>query len=815
MTSTVHAQSAITTKENTVVPTSQSSTDNPANSTASMEDNFRNLADIFLKVAYILLWPLVFLSGLALDNTMVYGAVFHMDAPLRQFRNLCKNFANFGLWFMILWSILQNIFALWSGKTKPIDTIKKAAIAGILIQLSWFVVAASIDVSTIATYAVGWIPMSILRTDSTLKNTKILQPNVNINFNNQNKISAKDFADSYQVKSQNGQDLQFSSCRIQKWDTQQYIVWRQDWDARFRNQWKLNYTDPATNKPVTVADDINACVYLGQIKFFHEFPDIAQLTGSAYDTKLNEILDFEDRDWREACGYTIKLWTSAATTTQCNQSSFISNDPTEDKNKQGYKRYQNLPAATTKISTDAGKNRFANSSATSIGNIISQSKWFVGPLATIYGSMMDMANLSDVSTTNGTMGKSIWELIIRVAIAWGLVFPLLALTLVLIIRIGFLRCIIGTSPIIILLKVFKIPIKALDSHIDIKNIISAIFAPVITVLALSMSLLFMTALISTYKSNDPALNQWLESMWVTVTPWTAWDANDSIDIFGLVLKYPKTMNTRAWDTGNWFSWMIICSAGIGIMRFILFAAIWASGTIGKVWETIQKFGENMISTTPLPVPGIGNVGIGTLKDNFTWSGLGRNMTEFRDNRVVDLKGQKTRAETAVSEFMHEPTTEVASKKETQVVQMIKDNKYEKAIETLVDGKNNATDDEILGALDSNKWVETALDEIYNNEVERNKFFEKRKGLETKYTARKQKQANEEFTKAIWSPKDKDALNKLIDNGLPQDIVNKIKTVYKWNENNFKEEIKIWEGNNLKIYEIKLQWDKLTSTEKTK
>ena len=811
--STVHAQSAITEKQNTVVPNSQSSTNNPSSSTTSMEDNFRNLADIFLKVAYILLWPLVFLSGLALDNTMVYGAVFHMDAPLRQFRNLCKNFANFGLGFMILWSILQNIFSLWSGKTKPIDTIKKAAIAGILIQLSRFVVAATIDVSTIATYAVGGIPMSILRTDTTLKNTKILQPNVSINFNNQNKISAKDFAVSYQVKSQDGKDLQFSSCRIQKWDTQQYIVWRQDWDAKFRNQWKLNYTDPATKKAVTIPDDVNACVYLGQVKFFHEFPDIAQLTGAAYDTKLNEILEFEDREWREACGYSVKLWTSAATTTECNQSAFISNDPTEDNKKKEYKRYNNLPASTTKISSDAGKTRFANSAATSIGNIISQSKWFIGPLATIYGSMMDMANLSDVSTTNGTMGKSIWELIIRVAIAWGLLFPLLALTLVLIIRIGFLRCIIGTSPIIILLKVFKIPIKALDSHIDIKNIISAIFAPVITVLALSMSLLFMTALISTYKSNDPSLNQWLESMWVTMTTWTAWDANDSIDIFGLVLKYPKTMNTWAWDTGNWFSWMIICSAGIGIMRFILFAAIWASGTIGKVWETIQKFGENMMSTTPLPTP-IGNVGIGTLKDNFTWSGLGRNMTEFRDNRVVDLKWQNAKAEAAAWKLFSQTTPEATSKKETQVVEMIKNNKYEDAITTLVDGKKNATNDEILGALDSNKWVETALDEIYNNEGKRKNIFENRKELETQYTARKQNQVKEEFKKVIWSPKDEEELNKILKEKIKLDKgkLDKIKTIY-GDESKFSEEVNVWEWDKKVTYIINIKDGQVISTEK--
>lgn len=62
-----------------------------------MEDNFRELADIFLKIGYIILWPLIMLSGIALDNTMVYGEIFHMDLPLWDFRNICKNFANFGL----------------------------------------------------------------------------------------------------------------------------------------------------------------------------------------------------------------------------------------------------------------------------------------------------------------------------------------------------------------------------------------------------------------------------------------------------------------------------------------------------------------------------------------------------------------------------------------------------------------------------------------------------------------------------------------------------------------------------------------------
>jgi hypothetical protein len=49
--------------------------------------------------------------------------------------------------------------------------------------------------------------------------------------------------------------------------------------------------------------------------------------------------------------------------------------------------------------------------------------------------------------------------------------------------------------------------------------------------------------------------------------------------------------------------MLISFCGIGIMRFLLFAAIKATGTIGKVGETIKNFGENVIKTTPfIPIP---------------------------------------------------------------------------------------------------------------------------------------------------------------------------------------------------------------------
>jgi hypothetical protein len=68
------------------------------------------IMDMILKLIYLLLWPLLVLAGLALDNTLVYASIFHLDAPLWKFWNMMKNFANFALGFMVLFAIIKNLF---------------------------------------------------------------------------------------------------------------------------------------------------------------------------------------------------------------------------------------------------------------------------------------------------------------------------------------------------------------------------------------------------------------------------------------------------------------------------------------------------------------------------------------------------------------------------------------------------------------------------------------------------------------------------------------------------------------------------------
>jgi hypothetical protein len=65
------------------------------------------------------------------------------------------------------------------------------------------------------------------------------------------------------------------------------------------------------------------------------------------------------------------------------------------------------------------------------------------------------------------------EMVIRAGFAIMLFFPLLALAVVLIIRVGFLRLVIAASPFIVLARVFsdtiKLP-KGMDDHFKLENI---------------------------------------------------------------------------------------------------------------------------------------------------------------------------------------------------------------------------------------------------------------------------------------------------------------------------------------------------------
>jgi len=103
-----------------------------------------------------------------MTNDLVYGSFLHLDSSLWTLWNIIKNFANFALWFMVLFAIVKSIFSFnsGSGDWKPLSVIKKTLIAGVLIQMSWFLVWALIDVSTIMTSAIAAFPSQFMESSN-------------------------------------------------------------------------------------------------------------------------------------------------------------------------------------------------------------------------------------------------------------------------------------------------------------------------------------------------------------------------------------------------------------------------------------------------------------------------------------------------------------------------------------------------------------------------------------------------------------------------------------------------------------------------
>jgi hypothetical protein len=93
-------------------------------------------------------------------------------------------------------------------------------IAGVLIQASWFLVAAVVDISTIATYAVGGLPLSVLK-NTNIGDQKILSVNSQLDLNEFELTSAggKEFQVWYSTKHPligGDKIVTMSPCRVER-----------------------------------------------------------------------------------------------------------------------------------------------------------------------------------------------------------------------------------------------------------------------------------------------------------------------------------------------------------------------------------------------------------------------------------------------------------------------------------------------------------------------------------------------------------------------------------------------------------------------
>lgn len=122
----------------------------------------------FCSWIWILLWNY---AWVLMTNTMVYWEFMWLDVFLWKIRQVCRSMANYALGFMFIYSIFKYLLSQkWDS---PIKNLKNLLISSVLIQASWFLVMALVDLSTIALATVSAFPSQVMSVSTEIeKNAK-------------------------------------------------------------------------------------------------------------------------------------------------------------------------------------------------------------------------------------------------------------------------------------------------------------------------------------------------------------------------------------------------------------------------------------------------------------------------------------------------------------------------------------------------------------------------------------------------------------------------------------------------------------------
>lgn len=591
---------------------------------ATLSDYVQDKIHIYnsiLNAVYLLVRPALALAGFALDNSMVYGSLFGLDAPLFLIWNIIKNIANFILWFMVLFEILKNFFTTGESGKKAFEVIKKALIAWVLIQASWFLMGAIIDISTIATYSVGGIPITILWWDDNqcqaLANIKTLPVGSKVNFKTSSENSSinNGFQYYYYVNN-NGTKTYFSPCSLYK---DRWVIGPQFW-------WVVDWID--------YKDTENYCILPGnKFAYFGEGAGNLLATNQTvltplnkqqpapgdyltYKQNLNEILNHETLGIQNP--EKLSGWVN---------SKLVFDDRTWAKSQFVVQEKWIYLLNGTGAAADV----FAW--APMLKDIIAKAEWFVGVLITLYKSVLNFVSFNTGSSDTDTFILFL-EVLLKVWFGLALLIPLLILAVALVIRVWYIWMFIALSPIIALKIAFddNDTMKNIWSWIPIlkskmSDIIRIIFAPVLITFAVSFCLVFMTALITSINNqsdNTPSAclgNHFktFEAMGTQAGNATSADANKTYQIAGIAEVQQSAFGSSV--TGpqrDIFGWVLINLFGIAIIWLLLMAtidAVFKDTPIGKLdlWSKALK----MLTQVPIiPIPNstgwFSGVWVGTL-----------------------------------------------------------------------------------------------------------------------------------------------------------------------------------------------------------
>ena len=401
-------------------------------------------------IVYVFIWPCLAIAGAALDNSLVYGSFLHLDAALWNIWNIMKNLANFALGFVFIFTIVKNLFA-WSfgwSSNDPIQgakkVIEKTLISWVLVQMSWFIVAALIDLSTILIYAVWGIPLSMLWSyDNEVADVPIMKLNAVMEEN--------DFFYYYSywwhnyspcfVANKQGDVDTGHNAYLQWLEWTEYIVWRErlymsDWVTEFESWYcALNWYLYQIKELVSYSWE--GSWYdretWNNVEYFNHFKDYLNINATSGD-----VLDL-----KEQC-YFINAYNKEYKTWANNQCLEVCSGLWE-------------VSYTWDVFTES-ENWFK------LKSLIENSKWWVWPFVTMYSSILNYQELV-MNPDSGSVMWTLFWLIINTFFALILFIPVAVLMVLLIIRIWFLWIVVAISPVLILVNFGPLPDKIKSNDI--------------------------------------------------------------------------------------------------------------------------------------------------------------------------------------------------------------------------------------------------------------------------------------------------------------------------------------------------------------
>lgn len=537
-------------------------------------------------VAFVLLWPLVALAGLAMDNTLIYWSFMGLDVSLWQIWQIVRSFANYTLWFLFLFGILYRNFS-WKDAINGVklpDLLKKILISSVLIQASWFIMMALVDLSTIMTYSIWWLPYTILgedsATSSSAKNSRMFKMYVDLNLWNYNANVENnwDLSDAIVYYWQSTWNNYIAPCRVvQKtfWkEDQSFIIWRKFETFSWHNMLPWY------------------CMYYWALISYNDI--FSQSTW--YQRDLNELVQFIEQKWENdikalvdagiiypvsswKIPYVEKAWNYGWTFEKAKNPVLWCNDV--------------LWIVSSTNSWNEWKCLY-NETNISVWNILEKSSSMTGPFAALYSSFSLYSHLE-------VKGLWLWQkfvvTFVNVCFAAMLILPLVALVVVLFARVWLLWVAIALSPFLVLIKVFgKVLNLPKFDYLDFDEIVQLLLAPVFVSFAVWMSLVFMTTLKTaiwtgaTAKMTEEQGKTFNENL--SQVSWMTVDDNWDIDFLWFIkIKLDSALLN--------FSWLLTMFFWIWLSRFLLFWAIKQTKVWANIWGALQSIWEWAFLSTPI------------------------------------------------------------------------------------------------------------------------------------------------------------------------------------------------------------------------